>query len=80
MNTLRFVGIAPLVAGVLGLLDDNPSYTKETHVAKIGPAEQSVKDKETVNRPVRAGGRRKSPAENSSLWATERFRHIVRLP
>jgi hypothetical protein len=31
------------------------SYTKETHAAKIGSLELSVKDKETVNVPVWAG-------------------------
>jgi len=31
------------------------SYTKETHQAKIGPIELSVKEKETVNVPVWAG-------------------------
>jgi len=31
------------------------SYTKETHEAKIGPLELSVKEKETVNIPVWAG-------------------------
>jgi len=33
----------------------NFSYTKETHEAKIGSLELSVKDKETVNVPVWAG-------------------------
>ena len=31
------------------------SYTKETHEAKLGPIELSVKDKQTVNTPVWAG-------------------------
>ena len=31
------------------------SYTKESHEAKLGPIELSVKDKETVNIPVWAG-------------------------
>ena len=31
------------------------SFTKETHQAKIGPIELTVKDKETVNIPVWAG-------------------------
>jgi hypothetical protein len=31
------------------------SYTKETHDAKLGPIELSVKDKQTVNVPVWAG-------------------------
>ena len=48
-------GIALLLAGVLGLIYGNFSYTKETHEAKIGALELSVKDKETVNIPVWAG-------------------------
>lgn len=31
------------------------TYTKETHEAKLGPIELSVKDKETVNIPIWAG-------------------------
>ena len=31
------------------------AYTTETHEAKIGPIELSVKDKETVNVPIWAG-------------------------
>ncbi len=31
------------------------SYTKDTHEAKVGPIELSVKDKERVNIPVWAG-------------------------
>jgi hypothetical protein len=31
------------------------SYTQETHQAKLGPIELSIKDRETVNVPVWAG-------------------------
>jgi hypothetical protein len=55
MDTLRIAAIALLVAGVLGLVYGNFSYTKETHEAKIGSLELSVKDRETVNIPVWAG-------------------------
>jgi LPXTG-motif cell wall-anchored protein len=55
MDTVRMLGIALLVAGVLGLVYGSFSFTKETHEAKIGPLEMSVKDKETVNIPVWAG-------------------------
>ena len=51
MNPTRIAGIVLIVAGVLGLLYGSFSYTKETHNAKIGPLELSVKDKETVNVP-----------------------------
>ena len=55
MDTLRIVALALLVAGVLGLVYGNFSYTKETHEAKIGSLELSVKDRETVNVPIWAG-------------------------
>ena len=47
--------IVLIVVGVLGLAYGKFSYTKETHDAKVGPIELSVKDKETVNVPVWAG-------------------------
>ena len=55
MNAVKIVGIVLIVAGVLGLVYGGFSYTKETHEAKLGPIELSVKDKETVNVPVWAG-------------------------
>ncbi len=55
MDTTRMAGIALLLAGLLGLIYGSFSYTKETHEAKIGSLELSVKDKETVNIPVWAG-------------------------
>jgi hypothetical protein len=55
MNAVKIAGIVLIVAGVLGLVYGSFSYTKETHQAKLGPIELSVKDKETVNVPVWAG-------------------------
>ena len=55
MDTMRIAAFALLVAGVLALVYGNFSYTKETHAAKIGSLELSVKDRETVNIPVWAG-------------------------
>ena len=55
MNAVKIAGIVLIVAGVLGLVYGSFSYTKETHQAKVGPIELSVKDKETVNVPVWAG-------------------------
>ncbi len=52
MNGLKIAAIALIVAGALGLAYGSFSFTKETHQAKIGPIELSVKDKETVNVPV----------------------------
>ena len=55
MNAIKIAAIALIVAGVLGLVYGNFSYTKETHEAKLGPIQLSVKDKETINVPVWAG-------------------------
>jgi len=55
MNAVKMAAIVLIVAGVLGLVYGSVSYTKETHEAKLGPIELSVKDKETVNIPVWAG-------------------------
>ena len=55
MSAVKIVGIVLIAAGILGLAYGNFSYTKETHEAKIGSLELSVKDKETVNVPVWAG-------------------------
>jgi hypothetical protein len=55
MNAIKMAAIALIVAGFLGPAYGSFSYTKETHKAKLGPIELSVKDKETVNVPVWAG-------------------------
>jgi hypothetical protein len=55
MNAVKLVGIVLIVAGALGLAYGSFSYTKETHQAKVGPIELSIKDRETVNVPVWAG-------------------------
>jgi len=55
MNGIKVVGIALIVAGILGLAYGSFTYTRETHDVKLGPIEMSVKDKETVNVPVWAG-------------------------
>ena len=52
MNTVKMVGILLIVAGVLGVVFSTFSFTKETHQAKLGPIELSVKEKQTVNIPV----------------------------
>jgi hypothetical protein len=43
------------VGGILGLVYGGFTYTRQTHEAKLGPIELSVKDKQTVNVPVWAG-------------------------
>jgi hypothetical protein len=55
MIAVKMAVIALIAAGVLGLVYGSFSYTKDTHQAKLGPFELSVKDKETVNVPVWAG-------------------------
>ncbi|MGJ7495069.1 hypothetical protein ACSFA8_08335 [Variovorax sp. RT4R15] len=55
MNATRLVGIVLIVAGIAALALGSFSFTKETHQAKIGPLELSVKEKETINLPVWAG-------------------------
>lgn len=55
MNAVKMLAIVLIIAGGLGLLYGGFTYTKDTHQAKIGPIELSVKDTETVNIPVWAG-------------------------
>ena len=55
MKALKIAAIVLIVAGVLGLAYGSFSYTKETHKAKVGSIELSVKQEETVNIPVWAG-------------------------
>ena len=55
MATTKIAAFVLIAAGVLGLLYGGFTYTKETHEAKLGPIEMSVKEKQTVNIPVWAG-------------------------
>jgi hypothetical protein len=55
MNAIKLTAIVLIAGGVLGLVYSSFSYTKETHEAKVGPIELSVKDKRTINIPVWAG-------------------------
>jgi hypothetical protein len=55
MNAVKMLAILLIVAGGLGLLYGGFTYTKDTHQAKLGPIELSVKETETVNVPVWAG-------------------------
>jgi len=52
---VKIIGIALIVLGILGLVYGGFSYTKESHTAKLGPLELSVKEKERVNVPLWAG-------------------------
>lgn len=55
MSGAKIAAIVLIVAGILGLAYGGFTYTKESHNAKLGPFEFSIKDKETVNVPVWAG-------------------------
>jgi len=52
---MKIAALALIAAGILGLVYGGFTYTKETHEAKLGPIEMSVKEKETVTIPVWGG-------------------------
>ena len=55
MNSMKVAALVLIVAGALGLMYGSFSYTKDTHKAKLGPIELSIKEKQTVNVPIWAG-------------------------
>ncbi len=55
MSPTKMAAMALILVGILALVYGGFSYTKDTHDAKIGPLELSIKDKERVNIPVWAG-------------------------
>lgn len=55
MSAIKIMAIVLIVAGLLGLVYGQFSYTKETQEAKLGPIELTVKDTKTVNIPIWAG-------------------------
>jgi uncharacterized membrane protein YidH (DUF202 family) len=55
MNAVRMLAIVLIVAGALALVYGGFSYTKETHQARLGSLELSIRDTETVNVPVWLG-------------------------
>lgn len=55
MNSMKAIGLALVVAGMLGLAYGGFSYTKDTPAAKLGPLELTVKEHKTVNVPMWAG-------------------------
>ena len=55
MSTVKILAVVLIVAGIVGLVYGNFSYTKETHDIKLGPLEMSVAEKQRVNVPVWAG-------------------------
>jgi drug/metabolite transporter (DMT)-like permease len=55
LSATKIIAIVLIVAGVLALVYGGFSFTKESHEAKIGPLQFSIKEKETINIPVWAG-------------------------
>ncbi len=55
MSAVKIVAIVLIIAGLLGLVYGNFSYTRETQEAKLGSLELSVKDTQTVYVPVWLG-------------------------
>jgi hypothetical protein len=55
MNPIKMIAIVLIVLGALGLAYGSFSFTKESHDAKLGPIQLSVKEKERVNIPTWAG-------------------------
>jgi heme/copper-type cytochrome/quinol oxidase subunit 2 len=52
MNSIKILGIALIVAGLLGASLGGFSFTKNTHKASLGPINQSVAEEKTVNIPL----------------------------
>ncbi len=55
MKPAQLAALALTVAGILGLVYGGFTYTKDSHTAKLGPLQMTVKDKETVNIPIWLG-------------------------
>lgn len=55
MKLLKVIGILLIVAGVIGVIQGQFSYTEDTHEAKLGPVAFSIEDKETIDVPLWAG-------------------------
>ena len=55
MSSIKMLAIVLIVAGGLALAYGGFTYTKDTHQAKIGPVEMSVKETQTVTIPIWAG-------------------------
>ena len=55
MEKSKILGILLIVAGIMALVYGNFTTTRETHAAKLGPIELTVKEKENVEIPTWAG-------------------------
>ena len=52
---LRILAFVLIIAGVLGLIYKQFSYTRKSHDADLGVVKLSIKEKETVDVPTWAG-------------------------
>jgi len=55
MSFAKVLGIILIVAGVLALVYKGFSYTQESHAARVGKLELSLKQKKQVEVPTWAG-------------------------
>jgi hypothetical protein len=55
MSAGKLLGLLLVIAGATALVYHGFTYTRESHQAKLGPVELSVKNKETVDIPTWAG-------------------------
>ncbi len=52
---MKMIALVLIVLGILGLVYGGITYTSESHSAKIGSMEISIKEKKTVDVPLWAG-------------------------
>lgn len=52
MNAAKIMAVVLILAGAVGLVYEQFSYTHETTQAKLGPLELKVQEKKTVNIPI----------------------------
>ena len=55
MSPSRLIGTILVVAGIVGIIVQRVTYTKERHSAELGPISVSVDEKESVGIPTWAG-------------------------
>lgn len=55
MSGTKLAALVLIAAGVLGLVYGSFRYTRETHTARMGPMELTVKDRDSVNIPIWLG-------------------------
>ena len=52
MKPFKIIGVILILAGLFGLVYGGFSFTEQTHDAKVGPVEISVKEKNRISVPV----------------------------